>query len=107
MRNKGNRTITDRTSKEYIKKVFDVITENKIKGVNYKTELESIGYVYNVDSKFLNLLRIQFESVDTTKEDTVESYQSKLLSSIQANDDKLNKQLTEPTFDCMWETYFK
>ena len=68
----------DRTSKDYIKKVFDVITENKIKGVNYETELECI-----------------------------ESYQTKILSSIQANDDKLNSKLLEPTFDCFWETYFK
>lgn len=97
----------DRTSKDYIKKVFDVITENKIKGVNYETELECIGYIYTVKPILVNLLRIAFESITVLNDDTVESYQTKILSSIQANDDKLNSKLLEPTFDCFWETYFK
>lgn len=97
----------DRTSKDYIKKVFDVVTENKIKGVNYETELKCIGYIYTVEPTLINLLRIAFESIPVSKNETVESYQTKILSSIQANDDKLKSKLLEPTFDYFWETYFK
>lgn len=97
----------DRTSKDYIKKVFDVITENKLKNVNYETELESIGYVYTVEPTLVNLLRIAFESIPVSNDETVESYQTKILSSIQANGDKLKSKLLETTFDCFWETYFK
>lgn len=97
----------DRTSKDYIKKVFDVITENKINGVNYETELECIGYIYTVKPILVNLLRIAFESIPVLNDETVENYQTKILSSLQANDDKLQSKLLEPTFDCFWETYFK
>lgn len=97
----------DRTSKDYIKNVFDVVTENKIKGVNYETELECIGYIYTVEPTLVNLLRIAFESIPVSNDDTIESYQTKILSSIQANGDKLKSKLLEKTFDCFWETYFK
>ena len=97
----------DRTSKDYIKNVFDVVTENKIKGVNYETELECIGYIYTVEPTLVNLLRIAFESIPVSTDETLESYQKKVLSSIQANGDKLKSKLLEKTFDCFWETYFK
>lgn len=97
----------DRTSKDYIKNVFDVVTENKIKGVNYETELDCIGYIYTVEPTLVNLLRIAFESIPVSTDETLESYQKKVLSSIQANGDKLKSKLLEKTFDCFWETYFK
>lgn len=97
----------DRTSKNYIKNVFDVVTENKIKGVNYETELDCIGYIYTVEPTLVNLLRIAFESIPISNDDTIESYQTKILSSIQANGDKLKSKLSDTTFDCFWETYFK
>lgn len=97
----------DRTSKDYIKNIFDVVTENKIKGVNYETELDCIGYIYTVEPTLVNLLRIAFESIPVSTDETLESYQKKVLSSIQANGDKLKSKLLEKTFDCFWETYFK
>lgn len=97
----------DRTSKDYIKNVFDVVTENKIKGVNYETELDCIGYIYTVEPTLVNLLRIAFKSIPVSTDETLESYQKKVLSSIQANGDKLKSKLLEKTFDCFWETYFK
>lgn len=97
----------DRTSKDYIKNVFDVVTENKIKGVNYETELDCIGYIYTVEPTLINLLQIAFESIPVSTDETLESYQKKVLSSIQANGDKLKSKLSDTTFDCFWETYFK
>lgn len=99
--------ITDRTSKEYIKTVFDVITRNKLNGNNYETELESLGYVYTVDATLLNIIRLAFESIKPLSDDTIESYQKKIFTSLQANGDKLATQLKEPTFDCVFDTYFK
>lgn len=98
---------TDRTSKEYIKTIFDVITKNKLAGNNYETELESLGYVYTVDATLLNLIRLAFTSISPSSDDTMENYQKKIFTSLQANDDKLKIQLKEPTFDCVFETYFK
>lgn len=97
----------DRTSKEYIKTIFDVITRNKLKSNNYETELESLGYVYTVDATLLNIIRLAFESIKPLSDDTVESYQKKIFTSLQANGDKLKTQLKEPTFDCVFDTYFK
>ena len=97
----------DRTSKEYIKTIFDVITKNKLKSNNYETELESLGYVYTVDATLLNIIRLAFESIKPLSDDTVESYQKKIFTSLQANGDKLKTQLKEPTFDCVFDTYFK
>lgn len=97
----------DRTSKEYIKTIFDVITKNKLKGNNYETELESLGYVYTVDATLLNIIRLAFESIKPLSDDTIESYQKKIFTSLQANDDKLKAQLKKPTFDCVFDTYFK
>lgn len=97
----------DRTSKEYIKTIFDVITKNKLKNNNYETELESLGYVYTVDATLLNIIRLAFESIKPLSDDTVESYQKKIFTSLQANGDKLKTQLKEPTFDCVFDTYFK
>ena len=99
--------ITDRTSKEYIKTIFDVITRNKLKSNNYETELESLGYVYTVDATLLNIIRLAFESIKPLSDDTIESYQKKIFTSLQANGDKLKTQLKEPTFDCVFDTYFK
>lgn len=97
----------DRTSKEYIKTIFDVITKNKLKSNNYETELESLGYVYTVDATLLNIIRLAFESIKPLSDDTIESYQKKIFTSLQANGDKLKTQLKEPTFDCVFDTYFK
>lgn len=99
--------ITDRTSKEYIKTIFDVITKNKLKNNNYETELESLSYVYTVDATLLNIIRLAFESIKPLSDDTIESYQKKIFTSLQANGDKLKTQLKEPTFDCVFDTYFK
>ena len=97
----------DRTSKEYIKTIFDVITRNKLKSNNYETELESLGYVYTIDTTLLNIIRLAFESIKPLSDDTIESYQKKIFTSLQANGDKLKTQLKEPTFDCVFDTYFK
>lgn len=97
----------DRTSKEYIKTIFDVITKNKLKSNNYETELESLCYVYTVDATLLNIIRLAFESIKPLSDDTIESYQKKIFTSLQANGDKLKTQLKEPTFDCVFDTYFK
>lgn len=97
----------NRTSKEYIKTIFDVITRNKLKSNNYETELESLGYVYTVDATLLNIIRLAFESIKPLSDDTIESYQKKIFTSLQANGDKLKTQLKEPTFDCVFDTYFK
>ena len=97
----------DRTSKEYIKTIFDVITKNKLKSNNYETELESLSYVYTVDATLLNIIRLAFESIKPLSDDTIESYQKKIFTSLQANGDKLKTQLKEPTFDCVFNTYFK
>lgn len=97
----------NRTSKEYIKTIFDVITQNKLKSNNYETELESLGYVYTVDATLLNIIRLAFESIKPLSDDTIESYQKKIFTSLQANGDKLKTQLKEPTFDCVFNTYFK
>ena len=97
----------DRTSKEYIKTIFDVITKNKLKSNNYETKLESLGYVYTVDATLLNIIRLAFESIKPLSDDTIESYQKKIFTSLQANGDKLKAQLKEPTFDCVFDTYFK
>lgn len=97
----------DRTSKEYIKTIFDVITRNKLKSNNYETELESLGYVYTVDATLLNIIRLAFESIKPSSDATIESYQKKIFTSLQANGDKLKTQLKEPTFDCVFDTYFK
>lgn len=66
----------DRTSKEYIKTIFDVITKS-------------------------------FASINVTSDDTIDSYQKKIFTSLQANGEKLKSQLKEPTFDCVFDTYFK
>ena len=97
----------DRTSKEYIKTIFDVITRNKLKSNNYETELESLGYVYTIDATLLNIIRLAFESIKPLSDDTIESYQKKIFTSLQANGDKLKTQLKEPTFDSVFDTYFK
>ena len=94
----------NRTSKEYIKTIFDVITRNKLKSNNYETELESLGYVYTVDATLLNIIRLAFESIKPLSDDTIESYQKKIFTSLQANGDKLKAQLKEPTFDCVFDT---
>ena len=93
----------NRTSKEYIKTIFDVITRNKLKSNNYETELESLGYVYTVDATLLNIIRLAFESIKPLSDDTIESYQNKIFTSLQANGDKLKAQLKEPTFDCVFD----
>lgn len=97
----------ERTSKEYIKTIFDVITKNKLAGNNYETELESLGYVYTVDITLLNIIRLSFASINVTSDDTIESYQKKIFTSLQANGEKLKSQLKEPNFDCVFDTYFK
>ena len=54
-----------------------------------------------------DIIRLSFASINVTSDDTIDSYQKKIFTSLQANGEKLKSQLKEPTFDCVFDTYFK